>query len=864
MTQIPAQSNSAKQQSAAADLNGQPPVTLNSGSPDSGALNPSTPNPGKPVSASKIPLAPIQSMPPIPVVVNANALEMSQFDYYGTPPERRRSRMQAALNPSTGEPTASPSNSARSRFVKRWNNLGTRRKLLLLVLFSSALPTLVMTQALVSLNRGRAIADAKTAATQQAGAFRDEYVLWAEGDAASKASNLARLITATNVDVNDARSLSANASSLKNLATLDPIADPETAQSFQIVVNAQGKTIAQDLRLFATSGQIPATEEAALADSKTVQVTLPLGLDLRRFPMVQTVLSTGQASQGVESLAPDWVKTLKLNGQLQLDNQLIARDGQSLSAIAVQPIVQNNRTVGAVIVGTVFNNNHLLVDTFSLRYDISTAAVFDGTRQVATTKAGENGQLRQTEFPVAQEIQQQVLEEGEEILVLDRQAGHGYLHHYSPLYDHTQKTNPAAKPIGMTYVGQSLEPLETRFLQQQLFAYGLGGSMLLLTALLTLPAASSITEPLRKLSGFMGRVSRGDRRVRLNEMERTDEVGELTQSLNRMVTSLEGNEVRLQQELSRNRILAKIANLRSLDSHSLAEGLESALGDAREFLGCDRLVIYRCDALHELPSRTSNPSRTLYEAILPGLPSAVKLNVSDACLPERTLQTYRNGEYKSNPDVYQAGFGPEHLQLLERLKVKASLIMPIHSNRELYGLLMAHDCRGPRPWAKTEIEVMQSIADQVAVTLGYITLLEQQRASEQSIRDEREIFQHRALELLQEVDPVSQGDLTVRARVTEDEIGTIADSYNSTVESLRKIVTQVKAVSGQVTTTAEQNDAAVQKLAAEALLQTEKIEASLTQIQAMATTVRALTEQAKAAQQAVIATTRTVESAIAK
>ncbi|NJM58797.1 MAG: hypothetical protein HC857_17225 [Synechococcales cyanobacterium RU_4_20] len=192
--------------------------------------------------------------------------------------------------------------------------------------------------------------------------------------------------------------------------------------------------------------------------------------------MVQTVLSTGQASQGVESLAPDWVKTLKLNGQLQLDNQLIARDGQSLSAIAVQPIVQNNRTVGAVIVGTVFNNNHLLVDTFSLRYDISTAAVFDGTRQVATTKAGENGQLRQTEFPVAQEIQQQVLEEGEEILVLDRQAGHGYLHHYSPLYDHTQKTNPAAKPIGMTYVGQSLEPLETRFCSSNCLPMDLGAA----------------------------------------------------------------------------------------------------------------------------------------------------------------------------------------------------------------------------------------------------------------------------------------------------------------------------------------------------------------------------------------------------
>jgi methyl-accepting chemotaxis protein PixJ len=100
----------------------------------------------------------------------------------------------------------------------------------------------------------------------------------------------------------------------------------------------------------------------------------------------------------------------------------------------------------------------------------------------------------------------------------------------------------------------------------------------------------------------------------------------------------------------------------------------------------------------------------------------------------------------------------------------------------------------------------------------------------------------------------------VRARVTEDEVGTIADSYNSTVESLRQIVTQVKAVAGQVTTTAEQNDVAVQKLATEALLQAEKIEASLAQLESMNQAVRDLTEQAQAAQQAVIATTITVES----
>jgi len=61
-----------------------------------------------------------------------------------------------------------------------------------------------------------------------------------------------------------------------------------------------------------------------------------------------------------------------------------------------------------------------------------------------------------------------------------------------------------------------------------------------------------------------------------------------------------------------------------------------------------------------------------------------------------------------------------------------------------------------------------------------------ENAEQQKLAKEK--FQQRALELLMEVDPVSRGDLTIRANVTEDEIGTIADSYNSTNISAKQII----------------------------------------------------------------------------
>jgi methyl-accepting chemotaxis protein PixJ len=125
--------------------------------------------------------------------------------------------------------------------------------------------------------------------------------------------------------------------------------------------------------------------------------------------------------------------------------------------------------------------------------------------------------------------------------------------------------------------------------------------------------------------------------------------------------------------------------------------------------------------------------------------------------------------------------------------------------------------------------------------------------------EEKELLQTRVLELLMEVEPVSQGDLTIYAHVTDDEVGTVADSYNYVIESLRKIVTQVKIATNQVEATANDSENLAKTLVKGAVQQSKKITAAIGRIQAMDHSIQAIATNAKAAEVTVQQATATVE-----
>jgi methyl-accepting chemotaxis protein PixJ len=154
------------------------------------------------------------------------------------------------------------------------------------------------------------------------------------------------------------------------------------------------------------------------------------------------------------------------------------------------------------------------------------------------------------------------------------------------------------------------------------------------------------------------------------------------------------------------------------------------------------------------------------------------------------------------------------------------------------------------------------LAEQGQIAYQQISLQEtvarQQAENAKQQQQAKENLQRRALELLTQVEPISQGDLRVRATVTEDEIGTIADAYNATVTSLRKIVTQVQNAAENMVTTTNENESSVKELSNEALRQYEEIGEALSQLQAMSGSIATISAMTKEAELAVIKANETV------
>ncbi len=124
-------------------------------------------------------------------------------------------------------------------------------------------------------------------------------------------------------------------------------------------------------------------------------------------------------------------------------------------------------------------------------------------------------------------------------------------------------------------------------------------------------------------------------------------------------------------------------------------------------------------------------------------------------------------------------------------------------------------------------------------------LLDEQTVVSEQQRMAKEQLQQRALKLLMAVEPITKGDLTVHAEVTEDEIGTIADSYNATVENLRSLVTQVTTVAQQFSETTNNNEHLIETLAGESLKQVEKITVASDRLTAMSESINLVTENAQ-------------------
>ena len=156
--------------------------------------------------------------------------------------------------------------------------------------------------------------------------------------------------------------------------------------------------------------------------------------------------------------------------------------------------------------------------------------------------------------------------------------------------------------------------------------------------------------------------------------------------------------------------------------------LQSTVEEVRDFLACDRAVIFEFD-------RNWNGSITV-ESVDEGIEKIVGQNVTDACMPrESCVLSYASGNRaQAVADVYTAGLDDCYLKLLTRFGVRANLIVPIIANCQLWGLLIAHHCKAPRQWDTSEVKLLKHLATQVGIAIQQSQLYARARAQAQQQR----------------------------------------------------------------------------------------------------------------------------------
>jgi methyl-accepting chemotaxis protein PixJ len=363
---------------------------------------------------------------------------------------------------------------------------------------------------------------------------------------------------------------------------------------------------------------------------------------------------------------------------------------------------------------------------------------------------------------------------------------------------------------------------------------------LLATAVVVTVAASTIanraTKPIIESADAVDKIGQGKLDTRV-AVAGTDELAVLGGNINLMAGQIQAFLAQQEESARKTQLLAEVGQAK--DPSALVGPLQPLLEEVRQTLNVDRAVIYRF--------YSDWSGHIAGEAVLPNLPLALADKIEDPCIPQSLRDAYKQGRVVPTSDVFNAGFHPQHLDLMKRLQIKANLVVPIVQGEELLGLLVVHHCTKTHNWHQAEIDTMQEFAAELAPSLGGLTLIERKQFEADQAQKRNEALQMELLTLLQDVEGASGGDLTVRADVSAGEIGIVADFFNSIVESLRDIVSQVKQSADQVNTSVGSNEVAMGQLADRSQAQAQQITDTLKSIEQMAFSIQEVAENARQA-----------------
>lgn len=187
-------------------------------------------------------------------------------------------------------------------------------------------------------------------------------------------------------------------------------------------------------------------------------------------------------------------------------------------------------------------------------------------------------------------------------------------------------------------------------------------------------------------------------------------------------------ELTLQRQVNRERLVAEITQ-QMRQTLDLSDILQAAVAQIRTILQTDRVIVFRFQSTWQ--------GEVIAEAVDPAYRAILATTIYDPCFQSRYTGPDQQGRVRAMADIDQANLQPCYHDLLTSFQVKANLVVPILQAENLWGLLIAHHCAGPRPWPLADIELLQLLADQLGLAIQQAELFQQTH---------RELMQRRVMQ----------------------------------------------------------------------------------------------------------------------
>jgi GAF domain-containing protein len=134
--------------------------------------------------------------------------------------------------------------------------------------------------------------------------------------------------------------------------------------------------------------------------------------------------------------------------------------------------------------------------------------------------------------------------------------------------------------------------------------------------------------------------------------------------------------------------------------------IQATTDELRKLMNADRIVLYYF--YYQWSGRVT------FESLSDKKFSILGASGPDGCFNGEYAKLYEHGRIRAIPDIETEPIKPCHRDLLRELQVKANLVVPVLTERGLWGLLAAHHCQSTYNWRPSEISAMLAGAHQLA------------------------------------------------------------------------------------------------------------------------------------------------------